>query len=132
VDERIWIGRLSVRIESEPVQGYSAGFELRGDPQAGRLVLLSPLGSTLARLIWSSSGAELASDGETRRFESVAALTRAVTGAELPLTELFAWLEGAPARIGGWTVVQDERANGRLRARREQPAPAVEMRIVLD
>ena len=132
VQDRVWAGRLAIRIETEPAQGYSASFELRGDPKAGSLKLLSPIGSTLANLTWSAIEAVLTHDGDTRRYPSIEALTRAATGAELPLGELFAWLDGAPARMDGWNVTQDDRAAGRLRARREHPAPAVDMRIVLD
>ena len=39
-------GRLSVRVDSDPVRAMSAAFELSGDARAGALVLTSPIGST--------------------------------------------------------------------------------------
>src|SRR5450830_444762 len=42
-----WTGRMSLRIDSEPVQTFSALFELRGSAEAGDLTLTTPIGSTL-------------------------------------------------------------------------------------
>lgn len=130
--DRVWTGRLLVRIETETAQGFSAAFELVGDARAGTLVLLSPLGSTLARMRWSATEAVLQADGGTRRYGSVDELIRAATGTELPLEGLFTWLGGGPARFDGWSVSQDDRPAGRLRARRATPEPAVELRLALD
>ncbi|NBY28338.1 MAG: hypothetical protein EBQ71_16015 [Betaproteobacteria bacterium] len=48
-----WRGRLSVRVESQPVQSFSAGFELSGNADAGALTLYTPLGTTAAAMAWS-------------------------------------------------------------------------------
>ena len=57
--ETNWNGRLSVRVDSDPPQSFTAGFDLRGSPQTGELQLNSPLGNTLATVLWSPQGAEL-------------------------------------------------------------------------
>ena len=69
-----WSGRMSLRIDSQPVQTFSALFELRGSPESGELSLTSPIGSTLAQLHWSPGEALLKNGSEVRRYESVDAL----------------------------------------------------------
>lgn len=128
----VWSGRLALRIESDPPRGYSAAFELRGDPRSGSLRLFSPLGAVLAELSWTPGEATLTADGEKRSAPTIQELTRQVTGAELPLDGVFAWLGGGQAAFEGWRVLQDDRAGGRLQARREPPSPAVELRLILD
>ncbi|MBP6851558.1 MAG: outer membrane lipoprotein LolB [Rhodoferax sp.] len=131
-DSTLWAGRLSVRVDSEPVQSFAAGFELRGDLRQGRLSLFSPFGATLAQLTWSPLAAQLQTDGKEQSFASLDALTRHVAGTELPIAGIFAWLRGQPAEFGDWTPDVQERAGGRLVARRLSPLPAVEMRLILE
>lgn len=125
-----WSGRLSLRVDSEPVQTFSALFELRGDPQSGELTLTSPIGSTLALLQWSPGEALLKNGSETRRFQSVDALIEAATGAVIPVTALFAWLAGHEERVPGWQPNLSQVGNGRLQATRESPQPRADLRIV--
>ena len=57
-----WSGRLSLQVDSEPPQGFHAGFELLGNAQTGELRLFSPLGSALAKLPvgqWTTLGVPL-------------------------------------------------------------------------
>ena len=121
-----------MRVDSEPVQSFAAGFELRGDVRQGRLSLYSPFGATLAQLTWSPLAAQLQTDGKEQSFASLDALTRHVAGTELPIAGIFAWLRGQPAEFGDWTPDVQERAGGRLVARRLSPLPAVEMRLILE
>ncbi len=127
-----WAGRMSVRVESDPVQSFSASFELRGTAAQGQLSLYSPIGSTVAQLTWSPAQARLRSDGKDQAFESLGALTRQAVGTELPIASIFAWLSGQAASTDGWVADLQNHASGRLVARRLQPAPAVEMRLILD
>ena len=53
-----WSGRLSLRVDSDPVQSMTAGFDLRGTANIGELALYTPLGSTLARLVWTGADAQ--------------------------------------------------------------------------
>ena len=127
-----WSGRLSLLIDGEPVQGFHAGFELSGDARQGELKLYSPLGATLASARWSPGSALLLRGDTARAYPDLGALTADLTGAELPVTELFDWLQGRPTEAAGWQVDLDSIADGRLRAHRQQPAPTATLRLVLD
>lgn len=127
-----WSGRMSLRIDSQPVQTFSALFELRGSPEAGELSLTSPIGSTLAQLHWSPGEALLKNGSEVRRYESVDALIEAATGAAIPVGALFGWLAGRDDRVPGWRPDLAQVANGRLQATRENPGPAADLRIVFE
>jgi outer membrane lipoprotein LolB len=127
-----WSGRLSLRVDSQPVQTFSALFELRGAPQAGELTLTTPLGNTLAQLYWSPGEALLKNGGETRRFDSVDALIEAATGTAIPVGALFAWLAGRDERVPGWRPDLSQVGTGRLQATRESPQPRADLRIVFE
>jgi len=131
-----WRGRLAVRVESDQPQSqpqsFSAGFELTGNPLAGELTLYTPLGQTAAALSWSSQTATLRSNGEVRYFESLDALIKQAVGTEIPVVALFAWLAGDNMVLAGWSADLSHHANGRITARRTQPAPLAELRLVLD
>ena len=126
-----WSGRLSLQVDSEPPQGFHAGFELVGNAQTGELRLYSPLGSALASARWSAGSAWLLRGEERRAYPDLATLTAALTGAALPVSELFQWLQGHPAQPPGWTVELGP-AEGRLLARRLEPAPTATLRLILD
>jgi len=127
-----WSGRMSLRIESEPVQTFAALFELRGSAEAGDLTLTTPIGSTLAQLHWAPGEALLKDGSRTRRFESVDALIAAATGAAIPVGALFGWLAGRNERVPGWRPDLAQVANGRLQATRESPGPTADLRIVFE
>ena len=126
-----WSGRLGLQVHGEPPQSFSAGFELRGRPEAGELALYSPLGATLAQLRWAPGLAELQAEGQRRQYDSIDTLTREATGTALPLTALFAWLDGRPAEVPGWQADLSRIADGRLVAQRSMPLPTAELRVVL-
>lgn len=128
----VWRGRLALRVDSEPPQSFFAAFELRGRPGSGELQLFSPLGSTLARLQWSPLSATLHNNGETRHFDSLEALATQATGAPIPIAALFDWLDGRDVPADGWTADLSRLAEGRLLARRSQPAPLSELRLILE
>lgn len=127
----VWSGRLALRVDSDPPQRWSALFELDGAAERGTLQLASPLGQTLATVRWDASGAWLERpDSPPQRYDSVAALTAALTGAALPVTALFAWRAGKADPVAGWEVDLTEHAQGRLRARRTAPPPPAELRLL--
>ena len=129
----LWTGRISVHVQSEPEQFFSAGFELRGQPERGELTLISPLGNVLGVLRWSPSEAVFDSgDQKIRRFDSIDALMRQAIGAAVPLDALFAWLRGDNASVSGWSADLSRQSEGRIAAKRMQPAPQVDLRVVLD
>ena len=131
-DASPWRGRLAIRVESEPVQVFSAAFELSGSAPAGALTLFTPLGTTAAALSWTPEGSTLRSHAEVRQFATLAALMRQTLGAELPITSLFAWLAGDTATSAGWQVDLSQRPNGRITVRRQSPLPVAELRVILD
>ncbi|MBX9871789.1 MAG: outer membrane lipoprotein LolB [Burkholderiaceae bacterium] len=128
-----WRGRLALRVDdrSEP-RSFFANFELSGAADAGELLLSSPLGTTLAQLRWSPQAALLRNNGQTRAFDSLDALAVEATGTDIPIAALFEWLQGRAAPADGWQADLTQLQGGRLLARREQPAPAAELRLILE
>lgn len=127
-----WRGRLALRVETPEPTSFFASFELSGQARAGELLLSSPLGTTLAQLRWSPDFALLRNNGETRAFDSLAALATEATGTDIPIAALFQWLHGQPATAHGWQADLSQLGEGRLVARRAQPAPAAELRLILE
>jgi outer membrane lipoprotein LolB len=123
-----WSGRLSLVVSSSPAQSLSAGFELAGGPVSGTLVLSGPLGSRVATLRWGPEAAFLTSQGETRRFKTLAELT----GAALPINAVFEWLQGRAVPADHWEVDLSRLNDGRLTARRLQIEPKAELRLILE
>lgn len=117
---------------SDPPQSFSAGFELSGDADQGALRLFSPLGTTLADLRWSPQSATLSNNGETRQFESLDALATQATGTAIPIAALFQWLTGVQTSTAGWSADLSQLESGRLTARRTQPLPTAELRLILE
>ena len=128
----LWSGRLSLQVHSEPVQSFSAGFELKGSPEKGELLLSSPLGNTLLAARWTPLEAVLEESGKTRIFSHIDALIEQSTGAALPVAALFDWLHGKPGQQQGWTADLGQLAQGRISAQRSKPLPRADLRIVLD
>lgn len=128
-----WTGRISLLVQNEPVQSFSAGFELKGKPERGELTLISPLGNVLGVLRWSPSEAVLDSGNQkVQRFASIDALMAQATGAAVPLGALFAWLQGNHASVSGWAADLSRHGEGRIVAKRSEPLPQADLRVVLD
>lgn len=128
----LWEGRLLVKVEGDAPQSWSAAFTLQGSAQAGQLSLYTPLGTTLAQVTWDASGAQLQSADTTRRFASLAELTQELSGTELPVASLFAWLQGVNAPAAGWTADLSDLPQGRLRAQRITPPAPAQLLVVLE
>jgi outer membrane lipoprotein LolB len=123
---------LSLTVETARPQRFYAGFTLTGDAGAGQLDLTSPLGSTLAALRWQPGSATLIQGDQAQAYPSLDALTQRVTGAPIPVRALFDWLRGQNTPLDGWQADLSALAQGRLSAQRLYPAPAAQLRIVLD
>jgi len=130
--EAFWSGRLALQVASEPPQQWFANFELQGSAARGEMLLLSPIGTTLAKLSWTPTAARLEQAGRSVQSESLSSLSERLTGTALPIAALFEWLAGRPAPVPGWQADLSGHAQGRLQAQRSQPAPAAVLRIVLD
>lgn len=128
--ESAWSGRLALTVDSQPPQSFSAGFDLRGSPSAGELQLVSPLGNTLALVVWNPGGAELRQGGQITRRGSLDELTTELSGTAVPVAALFGWLKGQTGEVPGWQADLTRQAEGRLTARRTQPLPTAELRVV--
>lgn len=134
---QVWAGRLSLQVQGTPdgvaPQSFSASFELSGQPERGVLTLISPLGNVLGVLKWVPGEAVLDSgDGKLQRFSSVESFLAQSTGAAVPMTALFGWLQGDDTPVPGWTADLTKLGEGRVSARRDQPAPQANLRVVLD
>lgn len=128
-----WSGRLALQLQSQPPRAFSAGFELRGAPEQGTLALYGPLGTSLASLVWLPGQATLKIPGQPeQQFESTAALTAALLGAELPIAALFDWLQGRAHELPGWQVDLSALADKRLSAQRLAPEPRAQLRLALE
>lgn len=127
-----YAGRISLTVQSEPVQTFAGGFELLGTVAAGELSLFTPLGSTAAVMRWSPGRAEMQNGGQTQQYPSVQAMLERTTGAAIPLQALFAWLRGEAAQAPGWQADVSRHAEGRISALRNDPAPPAQLRIVLE
>ena len=129
---QVWTGRIALTVEGNQSQSFSAGFELQGRPETGQLTLFNPLGGTLAVLAWTPGAATLRSSDKVQQFESVEMLAVQATGAPLPITALFDWLRGEATPVAGWQADVSQVAQGRLRAQRSAPPPAVDLRLAFD
>lgn len=127
-----WSGRLALNVEGQTRQSFSAGFELKGAPEQGELTLTNPLGGTVAVLAWAPGAATLRSNGTTRQFNSLDELAQEATGAAIPVAALFDWLQGKSTPAEGWQPDLSQVAQGRLSARRSDPPPPADLRLVLE
>ena len=126
-------GRLALSVPDRPDQSFSAGFELRGRPAQGELLLLSPIGGTVAALHWRPGSATLETPGrQAQQFPSLDAMVEQATGASMPIAALFDWLAGTATPVTGWEPDLSGLPDGRIRARRTEPPPEADLRVVLD
>ncbi len=131
-ENRLWAGRISLHIESEPPQAFFASFELKGQAEQGELSLTSPIGSVLGVMRWSPTEATLESGGQVKQYASVDVLLEQTTGAAVPVSALFDWLKGNNTSLNGWTADLSRQNTGRIDAVRLAPLPQTRLRIVLD
>lgn len=127
-----WSGRLALQVDNQPSQSFSAAFELKGNAQSGELTLFGPLGGTLALLGWQPGRAMLNANGQSRQFDSVDALITHVTGSAVPVGALFDWLRGIDTAVQGWRADLSQLAQGRIAARRTEPAPEADLKVILE
>lgn len=130
--QRVWQGRIGVKVASNPPQAFSAHFELSGTSEEGNLSLSTPLGTSVARMHWDATGASLRSSEESRQFASADAMLQHSLGAAPPLSALFAWLAGEDAAVPGWDVQLQDLAAGRIHARQTKATPGVDISIIFE
>jgi outer membrane lipoprotein LolB len=142
-DAPAWSGKLSIKIDAtntqpnpQSAQQTSAAFTLTGNSQAGQLDLFTPLGGKAAQVVWGAGFATV-SDGKLgRNFPDLATAIVELTGANIPISQLFGWLQGKQDKAleasMGWEADLTRLADGRLVAIRTQPLPRIELRVVLE
>ena len=127
-----WSGRLGLQVQTSPPQSWSASFELSGSAEQGQMRLFSPVGTTLARLRWTPQTALLEQGQSQTESDNLQSLIQRLTGTDLPMSALFAWLAGRTSDVPGWQVDLSAHPQGRLTAKRTFPAPEAVLRIVID
>lgn len=129
--EELWSGRLAMTVQTVPPQSFSAGFDLRGTPAQGELQLTTPLGTSLATVVWSPGNAEMRQGGQVTRRGSLDELTAELSGTPVPVAALFGWLRGRSDDVPGWQADLSRQPEGRITARRISPVPTAELRVVV-
>ncbi len=127
-----WQGRLGVKVLYPERSAIAAQFVLRGQANAGQLVLSSPLGTTLATLDWTERTAVLSAAGTAQPFDSLQSLSRHALGVDIPIDALFEWLKGSPASAPDWVVDLAQFANGRIHATRLGTDVHAEITLLLE
>jgi len=130
-----WSGRLAVQVdatESQPSQSFSSAFELQGQAAQGQLHLYTPLGSTAAVIVWTPEQASLRSGSDVQSFSNIDILIAQVLGTPVPVSALFAWLAGELTSLDNWQVDLSQFDRGKITARRINPAPKAEIRVILE
>ena len=142
-DETMYFaGRLSLteitenhNIAQQNTQSWTAHFELAGAPEQGQLMLYTPVGTTVAKVVWQSRRAQVeTSDGKVEYFNGLDELSHAYFQQNIPIAALFDWLQGKPTQqhITGWEVDLSRAERGIIKAERRTPQPRVTLRAVVD
>ncbi len=128
-----WAGRLSLTIEKDFSQKthIHIAFELEGNAQEGQLQVEGPFGTAAILLRWRPGLAVLSQGDRSYRFASLADLIQRSIGTDLPIEAVFAWLRNETVHVPGWDVESKPSQGGPLVARRYEPWPRLELRVVL-
>ncbi len=127
-----WAGRFSVKVLTEPTRHWSAAFLLSGSAMNGRLSIQTPTGQVLRELEWNADGAVLRGTNEPRIYDSVDALSKAEFGGEeLPLADLFFWLQGQQGMHPKWKLERFDPVSRRAQVHRaaQGQSAGVELRL---
>ena len=127
-----WAGRLAIQLQTTPPQNWSVTFELNGSAEQGQMILVSPIGTTLARLSWTPQLAILEKGPDQTISSNLQNLSQQLAGTELPIAAMFEWLAGRTGDAPGWQVDLSQHLQGRLSAKRVSPEPEAVLRILLD
>ena len=87
-------GRVSINQQGTR---HSAGLRWTHQLQSDEILLLTPLGQTVARVYRDAGNATLDSDGKHYQADDVETLMQQVLGWHLPLSNLHHWVLGLPA-----------------------------------
>ena len=128
-----WSGRMSLTVQQDHSQQthIHISFELEGNAEAGQLQVEGPFGSAAIVLRWRPGQAVLSQGEKSYRFPSLADLIQRSIGTDLPVEAVFAWLRNETVEVPGWQVESKPSQGGPLVARRYEPWPRLELRMVL-
>jgi outer membrane lipoprotein LolB len=128
-----WSGRLSLSIQKDFSQQthIHIAFELEGNAEEGQLQIEGPFGTAAILLRWRPGQAVLSQGERSYRFASLADLIQRSIGTDLPIEAVFAWLRNETVDVPGWQVESKPSQGGPLVARRYEPWPRLELRMVL-
>jgi outer membrane lipoprotein LolB len=127
-----WRGRIAVHVAETPSRFFSAGFEVTGTVAFGEMTLFNPWGGAAATLSWDTEKATMRIGEDIQYFDSLNDLIKQAVGVEIPVYALFAWLAGDDVIADGWNANLSQYATGRISAKRLEPSPLVELRLVLE
>jgi outer membrane lipoprotein LolB len=99
-------------------QRESAGVRWVHNPAEDEILLLAPLGQTVARIHRDANEVTLDAAGKHHAAQDMEALMQQELGWQLPLSGLRYWVTGLPAPDGQSSVERD--ANGQLSVLRQQ------------
>lgn len=128
-----WAGRMSLTVQKDFNQPthFHISFELEGNAQEGQLQVEGPFGTAAIVLRWRPGQAVLSQGERSFRFASLADLVQRSIGTDLPIEAVFAWLRNESVDVPGWQVESTPSQGGPLVARRYDPWPRLELRVVL-
>lgn len=126
-------GRMSLRIDSDPVQSHPLSFSGWLEPQSGQIDWFAVTGQTVAQVWWSPLGASIRSPTQpTQHFSSLSQLSRQLTGTDLPAPAFSDWMRGVLTPVEGWNIEMTSNQPLRIQAQRSQPAPAIRLILLLE
>lgn len=131
--QQVFRGRMGIKVQGQPDNSWSAGFQLTGSADAGQMRLVSPIGTTLALARWAPQEASIERGQTIQRYSDASAMVRELLGADFQMTQLWAWLERKPLRVPGWDLQTTLRPDQSqlLVAHKAQPEPAITLRVIL-
>ena len=134
-------GRLSLTEVSDShnpaqqnTQSWTAHFELAGTPEHGKLMLYTPVGTTVAKVVWQNKQAFVEPSNGIEYFSGLDEISSTYFHQDIPITALFDWLQGKPTQqdIKGWEVDLTRADRGIIKAERLTPQPRVTLKAVVD
>lgn len=108
-------GRVAIK---QGEQRDSAGMRWVHRSDDDEILLLAPLGQTVARIHRGSGEATLDASGKHHAAQDMEGLMQEVLGWQLPLSGLRYWVTAVPAPGGGFDIERD--ANGQVKVLRQQ------------
>ena len=125
-------GRLAANTRDE---SFTGAFHWRHAREGDELVIRTPLGQGVARLVRAGDAVALATaEGREYRAADAESLTERVLGFRLPLAGLADWVRGRPSpalEARGWKIEYQEFDAERRPIRMRLTYPGIELRLAI-